>query len=191
MSGSRAPQRYVALLRGINVGGHARVAMADLRAAVAALGHTDVATYINSGNVVFTAARQTSAAALVSDIDQVVADLGVQTRVIIRGAAEFGADADANPYAAQPDPKRVHVVFFAATPDQVILDHAQAAQVTARAAGSADEIAFARDVAYLHTPDGLGRSKLAELLMRRGGAMTVGTARNMATVAKLRAMLGG
>ncbi|HEU5420497.1 MAG TPA: DUF1697 domain-containing protein, partial [Streptosporangiaceae bacterium] len=46
--------RYAALLRGINVGGRNKVAMADLREIVESLGHTDVATYIQSGNVVFT-----------------------------------------------------------------------------------------------------------------------------------------
>ena len=45
---------HIALLRGINVGGRNKVSMADLRAVVAGLGHTEVATYIQSGNVVFT-----------------------------------------------------------------------------------------------------------------------------------------
>jgi uncharacterized protein (DUF1697 family) len=193
MTESLAPARYVALLRGINAGGHAKVAMADLRAAVAALGHTDVATYINSGNVVFTAGgSETPRHAiprLAADVERAVAGLGVPTRVIVRDAVSFGADADANPYAAEPDPKRVHVVFFAAAQEQAVLDHAAAAQATEQAAGSSDEIAFARDVAYVPTPDGFGRSKLAELLRRRGGAMTLGTARNLSTVTRLREML--
>ncbi len=64
---------HVALLRGINLGGRNRVAMADLRTVVTSLGHTDVATYIQSGNVVFTS-TQTDTAAIATALEHAIAE---------------------------------------------------------------------------------------------------------------------
>jgi uncharacterized protein (DUF1697 family) len=177
---------YVALLRGINVGGNNRVSMPDLRRVVGSLGYDDVVTYINSGNVVFEAAQDrdmddaTHAGAIEAAVRE---ELGVSCAVLVRSASELAEVADANPFAAESDPKKVHAVFLPAPWDDAT--HAQVRDARERAAdkGSRDEVEMVGRVAYLWTPDGFGRSVLAPLLGRK--ATKDGTARNWATVTKL------
>jgi len=80
---------HVALLRGINVGGRNRVAMADLREVVLGLGHTEVATYIQSGNVVFTS-KEADTAAIAAALERAIAEhLDVRPKVIVLTRAEL------------------------------------------------------------------------------------------------------
>lgn len=84
-----AGQRFVALLRGINVGGHNVIKMADLRASFAGMGFTDVETLIASGNVVFTAKRA-SKSKLIADIEQRLSrDFRYRSRVHVVSADEL------------------------------------------------------------------------------------------------------
>jgi uncharacterized protein (DUF1697 family) len=180
---------HVALLRGINVGG-VRVAMPELRGVVAALGHVDVATYIQSGNVVFTAAdpgRDT--AALAEELEEAIAaELAVTCPVVVRSRAELATAVAANPYPDEPDPKRVHAFFLLGDGGPDAVAHVAERERRAAAKGGRDEARIVGRTLYLHTPDGFGRSELAKELSRpRGPAQ--GTARNWATVTKLRAML--
>jgi len=93
---------HVALLRGINVGGHQKVPMAELREVVASLGHADVATYIQSGNVVFST-EQTDTAALATALEEAIAGtIGVQARVVVLSREDLGQVMRDNPYAAEP-----------------------------------------------------------------------------------------
>ncbi len=185
---------YVALLRGINVGGHNRVAMADLRAVVSSLGHTDVATYIQSGNLVFTSAVPTGAGEVGAALERAIAStLGVQPRVVVLTCDELAQVVAANPYPEEADPKRLHAVFRM---DQVGGDEAgavAAAVERAAAKGSRDEAQLVGRTLYLRTPDGLGRSVLAAELGRAGSALDARlatTVRNWATVCRLLAMCG-
>jgi uncharacterized protein (DUF1697 family) len=176
---------YVALLRGINVGGNNRVSMPDLRRVVGSLGYDDVVTYINSGNVVFSAGeRDVDEAKHAGAIEAAVREeLGVSCAVLVRSASEFAEVADANPFAAEPDPKKVHAVFLPAPWDDATHAEVRVARERAAEKGSRDEVELVGRVAYLWTPDGYGRSVLAPLLARR--ATKDGTARNWATVTKL------
>ena len=180
---------HIALLRGINLGPHKRVSMPALRALVTSLGHTDVATYIASGNVVFTACS----AAPGPDLEKAIAtELGVECRVVVLTCAELARAVADNPYPDEPDPKRVHAFFLTAEPDGAAREHVAQAQERAAAKGSRDEAAIVGRVLYLHTPDGFGRSELAAELSkgaRRNPAE--GTARNWATVTRLLAMCAG
>ncbi len=185
---------HVALLRGINVGAAStKVDMAALRGAVEALGHTDVATYIRSGNVVLTSDRP-DPAALAAELEAAVADrLGVRCAVVVLDRAEFAAAVEANPYPdeAAADPRKVHAVFRAVAPGQDELAAVAEAVQRTRDKGSRDEVSVVGRVAYLHLPDGLGRSVLVGQLARLPrGSDGGGTMRNWATVAKLRDMLG-
>jgi uncharacterized protein (DUF1697 family) len=182
---------HVALLRGINVGGRNRVAMADLRETVTALGHRDVATYIQSGNVVFSADGSDTtklAAALEQAIER---RFGVAARVVVLSHGELADVARANPYARETNPKAVHAVFLTDEPDRRLADAVAAAVEQAAAKGTRDTARIAGRTLYLHTPDGYGRSELAATIMRIGGRSRgpAGTARNWATVTKLLAML--
>jgi uncharacterized protein (DUF1697 family) len=183
---------HAALLRGVNVGGRNRVAMADLRDVVAGLGHRDVATYIQSGNVVLTSDR-TGTDALATEIEDALAErTGVRAGVVVVPRDELAAVVAANPYPDEDDPKHLHVVFHRGGATRDAADVVAAAVERARAKGSPDEATVAAGTLYLHTPAGLGRSELAAQLARPGVADAAGataTIRNWATVTRLLAML--
>ncbi len=109
--------RYVALLRGVNVGGKNKLPMADLAAIFTEAGCTDVRTYIQSGNVVFSAAP-TLAKAIAPNVESALLDrFDIDSRVILRTAAELDAAIAQNPYAdAEADEKLLAVAFLAGKP---------------------------------------------------------------------------
>lgn len=181
---------HIALLRGINVGGQSKVAMADLRKVVSSLGHTEVATYIQSGNVLFTS-TETGTAALAGAMEQAIAvALGVKPRVVVLSRQELARVVDDNPYPDEPNPRFVHAVFLADDPELELLERVAAAERQAALKGGRDRARVVGRTLFLHTPDGYGRSELAALLSRGPSAPTAaGTARNWATVTKLLALL--
>lgn len=184
---------YVALLRGINVGGRNKVAMADLREVVASLGHSEVATYIQSGNIVFNTA-ESSTSALAADLERAIEKaLGVSPRVVVLSRDELANVIDANPYPDEPNPKTVHAIFLAEAPAPEIADRiADVERRAARKGSGQDRVTLIGRTLYLHTPDGFGRSELAALLLR-GDGKSIGasaTARNWATVTKLLELCG-
>jgi len=165
-------ERFVALLRAVNVGGTGKLEMAELRRMCEAAGFTDVRTYIASGNVVFGAAM--SEAEVKATLEAALADYaGKPVGVMVRTAAEMAAVRDGNPFA-DFEGNTVTAIFLDTPPAPGLLD-----AVT----GQADEeLAFGARELYVHYPSGMGRSKLAI----KGAE--AGTARNMNTVAKLAAM---
>ena len=124
---------HVALLRGINVGGRNKVAMADLREIMTSLGHTDVATYIQSGNVVFSTDEQDTAT-VAAAIEKAVEDrAGVRSAVLVLTRADLARIARDNPYPDEPNPRMVHVVFLPAEPaPEMIASVAEAQDTVAR-----------------------------------------------------------
>lgn len=182
--------RYVALLRGINLGSRNRVAMADLRQVVASLGHTEVITYIQSGNVIFTSPDD-NPVRLAKDLEQEIAgQLAVQSPIVLLSREELACVISENPFPEETNPKCLHVVFRreAMGPDGIAA--IAAAQQRARDKGSRDEAVVVGRTLFLRTPEGLGRSELAAQLARSSGQAAAGTARNWATVTRLMAMLG-
>src|SRR5689334_14329163 len=106
--------QYVALLRGINVGGNNIIKMADLKTCFAALGLVDVATYIQSGNVLFAAAEQSSPELAQRIETALSARFGYESRIVLRDHAQLSAivsDAPAG-FGSQPDLYRYDVVFL-------------------------------------------------------------------------------
>jgi uncharacterized protein (DUF1697 family) len=180
--------RYLALLRGINLGGHNKVAMADLRELTASLGHTDVATYIQSGNVVFSS-PEASTVKLADDLEQAIGrELGVRSPVIVLSQADLAQVMTDNPFPDAPNPKYLHAVFRREEMSPAGIESVASAEERARAKGSRDQAVVVGRTMFLHTPDGFGRSELAAQLTK-AKAMSTGTARNWATVTKLMAML--
>ena len=182
---------HVALLRGINVGGNNKVPMADLREVVASLGHTGVSTYIQSGNVLFTAQPGAAAddSALAAGLEKAIEQaFGLQLRVVVMSRAELAEVISGNPYRAEPNPRYVHAMFFPAEPGQEVRESVAAAERQAAEKGGRDEATVVGRTLFLHTPDGYGRSELAVRLARARGPAATGTARNMATVTKLLAL---
>lgn len=190
---------HVALLRGINVGGSGKLPMAELRAVLEGLGHHDVATYIQSGNAVFTPGAATATtdpvdtAALTRSLeDAIEAAAGFRPPVVVLTGAQFGAVHAANPFPAVSEPKQLHAGFHARSLGATYAAHVRDAVRLAHEQGSHDEAVVDGAVVYLHTPDGLGRSRLVELLGRiraDDGSGVRGTFRNWATVTKLLALL--
>ena len=184
---------HVALLRGINVGGRNKVPMAELREVVTSLGHTGVTTYIQSGNVLFTTAG-TDNAKLAAALETAIEDrFGLWSSVVVLSRDELAEVLAANPYSGEPDPRLVHVVFRNAEPPPDVRDRIEAAVKAAAAKGSRDTVHSAGRALYLHTPDGFGKSELAQNLMRimtppskqKKQAAGAATARNLATSTKL------
>lgn len=183
---------HVALLRGINVGGNNKVPMAELRQVVSALGHSEVSTYIQSGNVIFTPGRG-DAPELARELEAAIEEnFGVRSPVVVVSRDELAEVIKLNPYPGEPNPKFVHGVFLPAEPDET--GRQWVAETAVRAAhGTRDEATLVGRVLYVHTPDGFGTSELAKELLakkQRGNPLTAGTARNWSTVTKLLALCG-
>ena len=185
---------HLALLRGINVGARNRVAMADLRAVVTGLGYDDVSTYIQSGNVLFTAPGDASTDKIADEMTAAIsAQLGVNAPVVVLTKAELAVVVAANPFPEERNHRCLHAVFRAGPADQALLDRIAAAERDAAAKGSRDSVQSAGRTLYLHTPDGYGNSDLAQVLLRIVSAPktgATGTARNWATVLKLLELCG-
>jgi uncharacterized protein (DUF1697 family) len=169
---------YVALLRGINVGGKAKVPMAALRELFAALGHEDVVTYIQSGNVVFTSSvRPVQAAADISA--GIKKTFGLQVPVIVRSRAELAKVVKGNPYLKRgADASVLHVTFLADKPTAAAVK-----QLDPDRCPPDEFIVKGREI-FLLLPNGMGRTKLTiDYFEKRLGIS--GTARNWNTVSKL------
>jgi uncharacterized protein (DUF1697 family) len=167
---------YVALLRGINVGGKTKVAMAALRDVCVSVGCEDVVTYIQSGNVVLKS--KLAADKLRSSLEATIAaEFGFSPAVMIRTAKEMAAVVDRNPYR-DADEKSIHVGFLHAAPD------ASTKKCLAAIDCAPEEVkVIGRDL-YLHLPNGMGRAALPVQLERCLRPTPV-TVRNWRTVTKL------
>jgi len=177
-----ASTTLIVLLRGINVGGHAKLPMAQLREIGEGIGLEEVRTYIQSGNLVATTplAPATVAERLRVAIEEAT-DLDVP--IIVRTAAQWRDVIGSNPFpGAASIGKTLHVAFLdGAAPDELVgFDASDFAP---------EEVAVRGSEVYLHLPDGIGRSKLAIKLNRLPGA-SAGTARNWNTVLKLAELAG-
>lgn len=175
---------YVALLRGVNVGGNRMVAMADLRAFALNLGLRNPSTLLQSGNLVFGAVKRSSRALELRLQDEAEKRLALRTDFLVRSADEWEEIVARNPFAeqAQRDPSHLLVMFLKE-------GAAKGAVETLTAANPGPEIIHAagREL-YIVFPNGQGTSKLPAL-MTEARLGTRGTGRNWNTVVKLLAAL--
>ncbi|MFJ7204451.1 DUF1697 domain-containing protein [Streptomyces sp. NPDC098789] len=176
---------YAALLRGINVGGHKKVPMAELRQVLAELGHTGVQTYLQSGNAVFTTARtgpDSGVDALARELEAAIEEhFGFRVPCLLVDGEHLRAVAAACPFpAATLEGKQLHVTFLSEQPA------AERFEALDADAFLPEEFRLGDRVVYLYAPEGLGRSKLAEALARPAVVKGLDvTTRNWNTVAKL------
>jgi uncharacterized protein (DUF1697 family) len=166
--------------------------MKDLRLLVESLGHREVETYIQSGNVVFGA--EVGAGAEIGELEAVlersVAErFGIECSVVVVARPELDRTVGSNPFPDFEDPRHLHVVFRSARAGLVDEDAVARAVEKAADKGSSDQVAVDGRTTYLWTPGGLGRSELAAQLSRV--ATAAGTARNWSTVLKLLSLLEG
>jgi uncharacterized protein (DUF1697 family) len=168
---------YVALFRGINVGGKHILPMQDLRDLLAELGYKNVQTYIQSGNAVFSSAA--NATELSGEIrDAIEAQFGFAPQVLLLTVERFAAIASANPYPeAEAVPKFLHVSFLTEKAGNADVDAMNALKA------ESERFTLTDDALYLHAPDGIARSRLAAKIDRHLGVSS--TSRNWRTVSKL------
>jgi len=176
---------FVALLRGINVGGRNRLPMADLRGLVADLGFGDVSTYLQSGNVVFTGTGRPAAVGRAIEA-RISADLALTVPVVVRSATELADVVARCPFAGgSVDPKTVHITFAAAPPDP-----ARLGRLAAGAPYGHDRYEVSGSEVFLLCPGGYGDTKLTNTFLER--QLGVGaTTRNWRTVTALAGLAGG
>lgn len=175
-------ERRAALLRGINVGTAKRIAMADLREIFVDLGYHDVRTLLNSGNVAFSGASARADAEARRIEEAIARQLCVTTRVTILSAKEVAAAVDGNPLGHVADnPSRLLL--------WVLEDDKMAARLQPLFTGrwEPDALALGGRVAYFWCANGISKSQLLEAAGRV--LRDAGTARNFATMSKLKALM--
>jgi uncharacterized protein (DUF1697 family) len=178
-------ETYVLLLRGINVGGHNRLPMADLTDLVSGLGLGDVRTYLQSGNVVCTGTGPPEiVAGTVSAAIREQRSLTVP--VVARTGVEWGVLVAANPFVGdEEDPKKLHVTFLAGppAPEGVAGLEAREPEFTP------DRFAVVGPDVYLHFPGGYADAVLQNALLEKQLGQ-VATTRNWRTVTSLAELAG-
>jgi uncharacterized protein (DUF1697 family) len=170
---------YAALLRGINVGGHRKVPMAELRELLTSLGWTDVRTYLQSGNAIFTTPPGETGRPG-PRLEAAIADrFGFEVPCLMRTGAQLREVAGACPFPADDiDPAKLLVLFLEETPPPGYFDPVDPA------AYAPDEFRAVGRAVYCWFPDGMGRSKLPDALGRLRPAVTA-TGRNWRTLTRL------
>jgi uncharacterized protein (DUF1697 family) len=174
--------RMVALLRAVNVGGR-KLPMAELRALCGTLGWTDVSTYIQSGNIVFTA--EGKAGTIEKQLEEAIAKAyGYEAPAIVRSAAEWAKLRPGNPFktAAKDEPSRLMLLLSKAPPARGAEDVIQAR------AQNGEQVKRAGDAIWIHFPAGQADSKLTPSSIDKAIGSPA-TGRNYRTVTTLQEML--
>jgi uncharacterized protein (DUF1697 family) len=169
---------HIALLRGVNVGANNRLAMPLLRDLAVRLGYSEVAAYIQSGNLVLSSGEASHTVAAKLE-DAITAETGLDVPVIARSATEWSEMMGANPFPVA-DGKKLHVLFLPRLAGGAY-DRIDAADY------APEDYAVSGKHVFLWLPNGMGRSKLAAAIGRAGEP---GTSRNWNTVLKLAELSG-
>ena len=174
-------ETWIALLRGINVGGNNVIKMADLKSDFESLKLKNVRTYVQSGNVVFDSTAKTALSLTKRICSQIKRRHGFQPQLLILNRNDLLAAINSNPFPkATLHPKTLHFFFLAepaADPDIEAISNAK---------HQTENYKLTSNTFYLHAPNGIGRSKLAASVEKYLGVVT--TARNFRTVEKLKSM---
>lgn len=171
----------IALLRGINVGGNNKLPMKELVTVLDGLGLHNIKTYIQSGNVIFQSERSD-----MHELSQAITAAigkrhGFAPYVLLVEASALQAAITANPFPeGEAEPKSLHLFFMDAVPQKLNWDALE------RLKTANERYQLIDTVFYLHTPDGIGRSKLAEAIGKGWGVNI--TARNWRTVGEVMAI---
>ena len=179
--------KYVALLRGINVGTAKGVAMADLRAVFSELGYENVETVLRSGNVVFSSPKKLPASAAVQIEDALLLRTGVQSSVLVFDEESFRDIAESNPLVDVSEDDSRLVVTFLGRP---LEEHERESADIARPGESMlapEQLAIGRSALYQWCPDGIPQSKVPARFWKQFSHGL--TQRNWRTVTKLLARL--
>lgn len=171
---------YIALIRGINVGGKKKLRMEDLRSVCDSLGLADTRTVLQSGNVVFRTSR-TDRKRLADDMEKGMREAcGLEATVILRTAAELQQAIERNPFRseAERDPAHLVIVFLEGKPSQA------AAEALRESYSGPEKMHLIGHELFVYYSQGQGTSKLTNALIERRLGV-VATARNWNTVRRL------
>jgi uncharacterized protein (DUF1697 family) len=171
---------YVALFRGLNVGGNSILPMKELVTQLQDIGLCNVRTYIQSGNAVFQSEEEASL--LSNKIRASIKNSrGFEPQVLLLEPEEIEKAVESNPFPeAESEPKFLHAHFLASTPKNPDLDALESIK------SERERFVLKDGIFYLHAPDGIGRSKLAANAEKLLGVSATG--RNWRTVRKLMEM---
>jgi uncharacterized protein (DUF1697 family) len=169
---------YIALFRGINVGGRNKLRMADLKAVLETLPLQEIQTYIQSGNVVFQTEEADRRGLAIRITEAIQAEFGFSPELLILSKEEFSAALRNNPFPeAEAEPKTLHLYFLANQPQNPDFNTLN------RLRADSEGYRLIDKTFYLHAPDGIGRSKLAAQVEKSLGVNA--TARNWRTASKI------
>ena len=170
--------KWVVLLRGVNVGGANKLAMAELRSLLESLGHTEVVTYIQSGNIVLTSPNTNRAAVAAEICAGIEHAHGLSVSAVLRTPAELRRALAASPFTAVPNGSGVHITFLSAEPAPEDAAHLEPERFLP------DRFELRGSELHMHYPNGAGRSKMTlDYFEKR--LRVRGTTRNLNTIAKL------
>ena len=172
---------YIALFRGLNVGGNNILPMNELVSVLEKTGARSVKTYIQSGNAVFQVEETDASLLSIKIAAAIKKSHGFEPRVLLLGLEEMEKAVESNPFPeAESEPKALHLYFLDAIPENPDFD------TLASIKSKRERFALKDGVFYLHAPEGIGRSKLAANAEKLLGVSA--TARNWRTVCKIMAM---
>jgi uncharacterized protein (DUF1697 family) len=171
---------YIAMLRGINVGGQKPVRMEQLRESCAALGFRSIETYVQSGNIVFLDEKKSPSNLSKSISEAILGDFGFRVPVLVKKAKEMGEVIKRNPFLKETgiDPSKLHVTFL---PEAASKDALKSLE---RLPTKPDRFYVGRQEIYLYCPGGYGKTKLSNTAFEKALSMET-TTRNWKTVGTL------
>ncbi|PRX56477.1 DUF1697 domain-containing protein [Flagellimonas meridianipacifica] len=175
-------KKHIALLRGINVGGHKKIKMAELREVLSCNGFQEVQTYIQSGNIIFQTKSQTSLE-LAKKIKQLIEDkFGFQVPVLVITAGELRNLLDNNPFAEKPEKNLMFFTLLKTTPDSEKVSDFKKYQF------ENENFHFTENCVYLSFSDNYRNSKLNNNFIENKLGVEA-TTRNLKTMEKLQELL--
>jgi len=175
---------YIAVLRGINVGGHRKIPMDSLRKEVDNLGYKNVKTYIQSGNIIFTAADHCSDLEIAERIENtILTTFGFEVPVIVRSSDELQQAATENPFLSIENIaiESLYLIFLKQTPT------AEALKTIKTYAYTPDQFQIIKKNIYLYIPGPYHKTKLSNIFFEKKLGIST-TTRNWKTVLKLAEM---
>lgn len=172
-------QTYIAILRGINVSGQKLIKMADLRAHLVSLGLSNLTTYIQSGNIVFSSKKMATTILEAQIAKNIRNHYGFEVPVIVRSLAEWQEVVERFPFdTSQLDIKRLAVVFFKEQPKHINMEIFQ------KYVAPQDQLHWFGKELYIYIPGGFGSSKFTNNIVEKKLNCTA-TTRNWRTTLKL------
>ena len=171
-------QQYIALLRGINVGGHRKVPMAALRQVMSDLNFEEVKTYIQSGNIIFLSDEKHTKMQIAKIISKaIVEEFGFEVPVVVKTADAIKKAVEANPFSTEPI-ETLHLTFLSEIPKAEYVDALNSTDFLP------DQFIIQEACAYLHIPGKYHKTKISNAFFEKKLNLSA-TTRNWKTVLKL------